>query len=314
MSNVLSTREQAAWSLSGDWLLVVVNLWKQFQPEYGRNTPFGSQENNATDLTWLERHRLQNVQYFILLSLLISFSVFYSMGGYFQYFYYIKRREQSEEWKCQPNKFLTKENERHEFIAGSVNMACGATVSGILACFILNGGYSTLYYSASERGWLYFVLSGPIYYLYIDGVSYYLHRTFHNPYLYKKIHKHHHRYHQPTAFSAVAMHPVEFFMYQAVMALPIFTVPIHAGVFLTVLMYFYYYGMIDHSGVKMDAIWPWQPPSTFHDNHHQYFHCNFGFNSLLFDWMFDTLRKEGRVYGEDIFGGRGRSIENDKEK
>ena len=37
----------------------------------------------------------------------------------------------------------------------------------------------------------------------------------------------------------------------------------------------------------------------------RYFHVNFGFNLKLWDWMHDTLRKETRIYSEEIYGGRG---------
>ncbi|KAJ8311339.1 hypothetical protein KUTeg_010694 [Tegillarca granosa] len=38
----------------------------------------------------------------------------------------------------------------------------------------------------------------------------------------------------------------------------------------------------------------------------KYFHCNFGINMCLFDWLHDTIRHEDRIYGEDVFGGHGR--------
>lgn len=47
---------------------------------------------------------------------------------------------QPHEWKCQPTKFLTKENECHEFIMGSINMGIGGIASGIVTCYIINGG------------------------------------------------------------------------------------------------------------------------------------------------------------------------------
>ena len=53
------------------------------------------------------------------------------------------------------------------------------------------------------------------------------------------------------------------------------------------------------------ARWPWQPTTTFHDDHHRYFHCNFGQHVLWFDWLFGTLRTVKRSYGEEAFGGRG---------
>lgn len=51
------------------------------------------------------------------------------------------------------------------------------------------------------------------------------------------------------------------------------------------LMYIYYHGIIDHSGINFKAYWwqPWQPHCIFHDNHHQYFHVNFGFNIEYWD-------------------------------
>ena len=52
-----------------------------------------------------------------------------------------------------------------------------------------------------------------------------------------------------------------------------------------VLIYTYYHGIIDHSGITFKRyFWqPWQPDCIFHDNHHQYFHVNFGFNIEYWD-------------------------------
>ena len=51
---------------------------------------------------------------------------------------------------------------------------------------------------------------------------------------------------------------------------------------------------------------PPQPPAAFHDAHHEFFHCNFGQNLLLWDRLHGTARVEGRRYDEATFGGRGR--------
>lgn len=59
------------------------------------------------------------------------------------------------------------------------------------------------------------------------------------------------------------------------------------------------------SGIDLEAVWPWQPPVRFHDDHHKYFHVNFGFNTQIFDRFHDTLRKKSRKYSETMFGGRG---------
>ena len=41
-------------------------------------------------------------------------------------------------------------------------------------------------------------------------------------------------------------------------------------------------------------------------NYFRYFHANFGFNLRLWDWLYGTLRRDDRIYGENIFGGKGR--------
>ena len=105
------------------------------------------------------------------------------------------------------------------------------------------------------------------------------------------------------------------------------------------MIYTYYHGIIDHSGITFKkAFWqPWQPDCIFHDNHHQYFHVNFGFNIELWDkvkgrgkklfssrfqqedffwfnlprYLFQihgTYRQKDRIYREDIFYGHGKSL------
>lgn len=105
------------------------------------------------------------------------------------------------------------------------------------------------------------------------------------------------------------------------------------------LLYIYYHGIIVHSGIAFKAHWwqPWQPDAIFHDNHHQYFHVNFGFNLSIWDkvcfninrlknWTFSfiirlwlifslnfqlhgTYRQKDRVYGEHIFDSRGIALD-----
>lgn len=65
------------------------------------------------------------------------------------------------------------------------------------------------------------------------------------------------------------MSPIEMFSLDAAIIAPMFVVPIHSVVYMTVLVYIYYFGLMDHSGVKMDSWFPWQPSTIFHDNHHR---------------------------------------------
>jgi len=164
-----------------------------------------------------------------------------------------------------------------------------------------------IYYSPSEYGWWWFFLQVPVIFIYQDYTTYLTHRFYHTPFMYKHFHKLHHTYKQPTAFSVTAIHPVEIMQVQLTMLVPIFVIPVHWAMFYAIALYTYYHGIIDHSGVTFKALWwqPWQPDAIFHDNHHQYFHVNFGFNIYIWDVLHGTYRKKDRVYTEDIYYGKG---------
>ncbi|KAJ8957184.1 hypothetical protein NQ318_007746 [Aromia moschata] len=141
-----------------------------------------------------------------------------------------------------------------------------------------------------------------------DYCTYWLHRIYHLPFLYKWFHKLHHKYKQPTAFATTAIHPFESLHIQMTLVLPLFVVPLHWCPFYIVALYTYYHGIIDHSGINFKSYWwqPWQPDAIFHDNHHQYFHVNFAFNIEIWDKIHGTYRRKDRVYREDIFYGKGK--------
>jgi lathosterol oxidase len=80
---------------------------------------------------------------------------------------------------------------------------------------------------------------------------------------------------------------------------------VHVAGVIAVLLYQNYVGMLDHSGVDLYSWLPWQPPTRFHDDHHVHFHVNYGQNLSVWDYLFGTYRREGRVYGVEVFGGRG---------
>ena len=75
------------------------------------------------------------------------------------------------------------------------------------------------------------------------------------------------------------------------------------------LIYVLLYNIKDHSGIVLTSRLPWQGSSRFHDDHHVYFHCNYGQNLPIFDKLHGTHRRVNRRYGEDVFGGKGAPLE-----
>ncbi|KAK3880002.1 hypothetical protein Pcinc_015476 [Petrolisthes cinctipes] len=302
-------------TVRGEWLLILVHFLKAFRNTTDVTTNITTSINGTGSGGLLlgidlSQYHLQGLEFYFIVSTTVSYVMFLGMGGFLHWYYYVRQRDNAHEWKCQPTKFLSPEMERHEIMMGSSVLLLGSLLSGILACYIMNDGWTTVYFNVSDYGWLWYSVSWPVVFVLQDYSIYWTHRIYHTPFLYKHFHKMHHKYKQPTAFSVTAIHPFEFVHMQAILVSPIFLFPIHWTVLVTTMMYIFYHGIIDHSGINFKALWwqPWQPDAIFHDNHHQYFHVNFGFNCTYWDKLHGTLRRKDRVYREDLYYGKGKDV------
>jgi len=296
-------------TMRGDWLM--------FFAHYKRSQQIAELDfldRNSTEPTemglWLQDRFAGLWPDYIFGATLVSYLFFFGVGGFLHVYYYILQKDNPEDWKCQPNKWLSKKDEIHEILVGLFSLTIGSILSACLATWVINGGYTSIYYEFGKYGYVWAILETPFVFLLTDYITYWCHRIYHLPFLYKHFHKLHHTYKQPTAFSVTAIHPIEFLNIQAIYIMPMFLIPINAVCYCSMLCYIYYHGIIDHSGITFKHLWfqPWQPDCIFHDNHHQYFHVNFGFNVELWDTMHGTYRQKDKIYREDIFYGAGKDI------
>jgi len=316
-----------AATMRADWVVFLAHYWRS-QELANAATETDSATSNATDvndvtaaaaaadMTWNAEisaflaQRFAGFTEIAIPAFAIAYLFFFGIGGFFHYYYYHRQRDTPEKWKCQPNHWLPFELEIHEMAIGLFSLTIGNVISALVACWILNGGYTTMYYGMGDKGYLWWFLQWPVIFIYQDYVTYWMHRVYHLPFLYRHFHKLHHTYKQPTAFSVTAIHPVEFVNIQMIYISPTLIMPIHFVPFCAILMYTYYHGILDHSGITFKRKWwqPWQPDAIFHDNHHQYFHVNFGFNIEFWDKLHGTYRRKDRIYTEDIYYGQGKKL------
>merc|ERR1712071_47420 len=310
------------FSIHGDWMLLVVHFFKYMNGDGDlgatADVTISEQINGSSASSSpfsLKDYRLEGLGSFLFPATLMSYVSYFGAGGFLHWFYYVRQRDRPQDWKCQPTKWLAPELELHEIVLGSTSLFLGSIISGVFSCYINNGGWTTLYYNVSDYGWVWLFLQFPIVFIWQDYLTYWHHRLYHNPFLYKHFHKLHHTYKQPTAFSVTAIHPVEFLHIQAVLMSNMFLFPTHYMTQTLILPYVYCNGILNHSGINFKAQWwqPWQPHCIFHDNHHQYFHVNFGFNIEYWDKLHGTYRMKDRIYREDIFYGKGKSLKEASE-
>ena len=83
-----------------------------------------------------------------------------------QWYYYVRQRDKSEMWKCQPNKWLSPDLERHEILLGSLSLLITSTLTALLTCYLSNGGWSTVYYTFDDYTWIWWFLQWPAIFIY----------------------------------------------------------------------------------------------------------------------------------------------------
>lgn len=116
----------------------------------------------------------KNVFYAYIQAYILSYSLLYFGGkfrtqftlNYFQWYFYVRQRDRAEEWKCQPKKFMSPELELHEIIFGSATLFLNSTLTATIACYISNGGYSTIYYNLTEYPIWWLILQFPLIFIY----------------------------------------------------------------------------------------------------------------------------------------------------
>ena len=243
------------------------------------------------------------------ISIAVTLVTYWGMCGAVHYHFYTRRRADAAHWKIQPNRMPDAATVRRGFWLGSGNILLGALIGGTFAAYVVGGGPSMLYMQPTDYPLWWLPLSGILLALMMDAGLYYSHRLLHGRWLFRHVHRHHHKFLAPTIFTMTAVHPVEFLMHQSVLLACAFLLPVHWGVYVAVILYTYLIGAIDHSGVKVSWPLPFHTSNKFHDDHHVFFHCNYGHHSAIFDRLHGTDRQEHRRYDETTFGGKGAPVE-----
>ena len=239
-------------------------------------------------------------------SSLAGLVVYHAVCYYYHYRYYVRRRVEPDAWKVQPERFLSPKMQRTAILSSSRNLILNGVLTGILVYDVVHGGTKTaIYTDVSEYGWAYTLGMTVVLFVMMEWITYWVHRALHTKFLFRRVHLFHHRFVAPSPYTAVALHPGEVLAMQVSLFLPLFFIPFHAVSIVGVLLYILIFNIIDHSGVKLVSALPWQPPPRFHDDHHHYFHVNYGQHLMIWDRMHGTLRRQNRRYGKEIFGGFG---------
>ncbi len=133
-------------------------------------------------------------------------------------------------------------------------------------------------------------------FLAMDFAMYVFHRVAHHPLLYPIIHDTHHRFDNPRPLTLFVLNPFETLGFGA---LWLVVISVYHATFVGMIVYLTLnvaFGLIGHLGVEpFPRRWLELPviryisTSTFHAEHHQDRHHNYGFYTVIWDRLFGTL-------------------------
>eukprot|EP00731_Ephydatia_muelleri_P028449 Em0020g93a len=141
--------------------------------------------------------------------------------------------------------------------------------------------------------WPEYVLEIGAFMLIEDTMTYWIHRLFHTPFLYKHFHKVHHRYHHPTGLASYYFHPVDLAVGVSV---PLFTGPLLFKSHVYTLWVWIGVRMLEgvdgHCGYDLWFMpfryFPFRPGAGVHHYHHTHSCGNYGSFFRFWDWLCGT--------------------------
>merc|ERR1712156_665669 len=111
-------------------------------------------------------------------------------------------------------------------------------------------------------------------------------------FLYKHIHKLHHKSYNTTAFSGTSFHPIEntIFLSAGFLAVPF---RVHPVIFVALMVDCGFAAWLGHGGFVFPGTGDY-----YHNIHHTHFDCNYGTQNIGLDWLFGTFAaRESDVKG-----------------
>ncbi len=167
--------------------------------------------------------------------------------------------------------------------------------AGVVAWGWANRGWTRIYSDIHAYPLWYLPVSVLLYLIAHDAWFYWTHRWLHRPALFRLAHAVHHASRPPTAWAAMAFHPIEAVTGAVAIPLLVFIIPIHVAALGLVLAIMTIMGVTNHMGWEVfprflwrGAVGNWLITASHHQRHHDRYACNYGLNFRFWDRLCGT--------------------------
>lgn len=239
--------------------------------------------------------------YFIILFLILA-GYYLIPAGFSYLFFYVWKKEKWAERHIQ-NRYPSRKSILREVKWSLISISILSFFT-LLLYMIVQQGYSNMYYSISEYGWVYFVASCLFAIVIYDTYYYWIHRFMHLKKVFPIVHKIHHLSHTPSPWAILAFSPLETIFEFAIYPILIFTIPLHPAA----IGFFIFYNILLNTGghIGFEII----PRSFFHHRllkygltvtHHDMHHSKINYNYGIYFNFWDRLMKTNHPDYEKTF-------------
>lgn len=167
--------------------------------------------------------------------------------------------------------------------------------AGVLAWGWREHGWTRVYADIHAMPLWYLPVSVLLYLFLHDTWFYWTHRWMHRPGPFRLAHAVHHASRPPTAWAAMAFHPIEALTGAVAIPLLVLLIPIHVGALGLVLLVMTVMGVTNHMGWEVfprfmwrGALGRWLITASHHQRHHERYGCNYGLYFRFWDRLCGT--------------------------
>jgi sterol desaturase/sphingolipid hydroxylase (fatty acid hydroxylase superfamily) len=184
---------------------------------------------------------------------------------------------------------------RREIAWSLASAAIYGVPAGVIAWGWANRGWTRIYTDLHAMPLWYWPLSVLAYLTLHDSWFYWTHRWLHRPRWFRLAHAVHHASRPPTAWAAMAFHPIEALTGAVVIPALVLLVPIHIAALGLVLAIMTVMGVTNHMGWELFPRFCCRGPlgamlitASHHQRHHQRYACNYGLYFRFWDRLCGT--------------------------
>lgn len=184
---------------------------------------------------------------------------------------------------------------RHELFWSAFNVFATTLVLTLLSNWLVAQGY--LQTNPAPAAWYVVLYEFALYFVIFDFYFYLVHRSLHSEPLYSWMHKIHHRSVVPNPLSYASMTPLEGMAEGLIIPIFLTLFTVHETSTYFILPFASLMGLYVHCGHEFAPRWWYRQPFTkwlitpmYHDQHHQFFTCNYGAYTTIWDRVFGTMR------------------------